>query len=569
MVAASVGRLMEEDQRFDDNEVLRALRKERWITPITKLLPDDFVLEDSIATSQITIEDALSHRTGLSGADNLYGSWMGAKPKAVVKALRYMGALSKPFRTAWQYNNMMYSVIGDVLETATGLDWGDAVRQMLWEPLGMSSTFWHPDEIPADRKRDLARGYFWDPSKSPEGSFIAEPYVEFACISPAGSVISSVTDYAKWIRALLTAAKLNESSNNTDVTAAQTKVITPTLFSDLTTPRIPSPLPPSLNKNSHLTPRLYSLGWHNVTSTAGVQHPILTHAGGLTGFGAQVHLLPNDAFGCVALGNTAMTSNVVGQSICNELMARKLGLLGGSKVEFIDSLNDFTALERTATHNVSASSSFGSHGGDTTEAASIRTHDELCGAYRHPAYGLFRVSPLAPSKLPIVYGILMPDQDRRELENHRSNGTSLEVWPNGQRAWPNHFVLHPRKVDETLGKNEHDILMYDLEGLTKHGQESTSTSTETLKDLDHGSRDFEKTEKQLKSSTSRTAFESGRLCRFGAAFKRSNSPSYRTSIGTSEQPWSLGLRLAKEYLAVEGTTKGDWETEMVWFEKET
>ena len=37
----------------------------KWTTPVSQLLKDDFVLSDSWYTEQVTIEDMLSHRSGL------------------------------------------------------------------------------------------------------------------------------------------------------------------------------------------------------------------------------------------------------------------------------------------------------------------------------------------------------------------------------------------------------------------------------------------------------------------------------------------------------------------------
>lgn len=37
----------------------------QWRTPVSTLMPDDFVLADSYATKNITIEDILCHRSGM------------------------------------------------------------------------------------------------------------------------------------------------------------------------------------------------------------------------------------------------------------------------------------------------------------------------------------------------------------------------------------------------------------------------------------------------------------------------------------------------------------------------
>jgi hypothetical protein len=38
-----------------------------WTTPVSEVLPDDFVLADPYSTKNITVEDILSHRSGMPG----------------------------------------------------------------------------------------------------------------------------------------------------------------------------------------------------------------------------------------------------------------------------------------------------------------------------------------------------------------------------------------------------------------------------------------------------------------------------------------------------------------------
>lgn len=69
-----------------------------WTTPIAALIPDDFVLmDDPWATAHITLEDALSHRTGLPRHDKSNAHWLDdggkrrvATPRDVTRSLRYL-----------------------------------------------------------------------------------------------------------------------------------------------------------------------------------------------------------------------------------------------------------------------------------------------------------------------------------------------------------------------------------------------------------------------------------------------------------------------------------------------
>lgn len=58
-VAASLSLLVDDD----------AFPDVKWSTPVSKLIPDDFALCDSRYTDTVTLEDILSHRSGLPEYD--------------------------------------------------------------------------------------------------------------------------------------------------------------------------------------------------------------------------------------------------------------------------------------------------------------------------------------------------------------------------------------------------------------------------------------------------------------------------------------------------------------------
>lgn len=114
----------------------------QWDTPISKLIPEDFVLSDAYATSHITIEDSLSHRSGLPRHDFAYGGDYKdekASVRGVVRALRYLPLTAEP-RTKFQYCNQMYVAASHVIETLTGRWLGDVLKEKIWVPLKMKST---------------------------------------------------------------------------------------------------------------------------------------------------------------------------------------------------------------------------------------------------------------------------------------------------------------------------------------------------------------------------------------------------------------------------------------------
>jgi CubicO group peptidase (beta-lactamase class C family) len=110
----------------------------QWKTPVSDLIREDFVLTDPWATTHITIEDILSHRTGLPRHDLSYGGSQDTL-KTLVQSLRHLPLTAEP-RTKFQYCNIMFMVASYLVETLEGKWLGDVLKERIWGPLGMSST---------------------------------------------------------------------------------------------------------------------------------------------------------------------------------------------------------------------------------------------------------------------------------------------------------------------------------------------------------------------------------------------------------------------------------------------
>lgn len=57
LTAASVALLVEDNENFPEVQ---------WTTPLHELLPEDFVMPTPELTKRVTVEDILSHRTGMA-----------------------------------------------------------------------------------------------------------------------------------------------------------------------------------------------------------------------------------------------------------------------------------------------------------------------------------------------------------------------------------------------------------------------------------------------------------------------------------------------------------------------
>jgi CubicO group peptidase (beta-lactamase class C family) len=275
----------------DDNEKFPAVQ---WNTPINQLIREDFVLEDEYCTNHITIEDALSHRTGMPRHDKSYGGdYDGHKGtvKDVVRSLRHL-PLTVPPRTKFQYCNTMYVAATHVIEEVTGSKLGDLLHKHIWRPLGMKTTF-----LNTAPKKDLAVPYYHS-----NGAYYRRPWPDLELISGAGSVISNVLDYNKWAQALM----------------KRTTPLSEKAHSAMWTPRMLQP-----EEQPYTGSTYYCLGW-----ISGVYqgHRFYDHAGGVDAYGTQVILFPDLNFSVVMFANTFTTSNLTHKVLAFHLIDEKLGI---------------------------------------------------------------------------------------------------------------------------------------------------------------------------------------------------------------------------------------------------
>ncbi|PIG83232.1 penicillin-binding protein [Aspergillus arachidicola] len=291
-----------------------------WTTPLTALIPSDFILPNTHATETVTLEDALSHRTGLPEHSYHFCPDNSFTPKDEVRRLRHL-PMTAAIREKYMYNSFMYTAVSHALETLTGVELGVFLKERIWGPLGMDATFWRLRDVQDGGLGEVvAGGYVWDDSSSStttgssstSSGFVEIDYPEYTELSGAGCMISNVEDYAKWIRCMM----------------YQNEPLSKNGHAALIEPRVASR---SGATNPFPGPHLYALGWR-VDYYRGQK--IVWHTGSIGGFGSVMMYLPDREWGLVIMGNSTMTSNQMQQVLYMELLDRLLGTPVGERVDW-------------------------------------------------------------------------------------------------------------------------------------------------------------------------------------------------------------------------------------------
>ena len=243
--------------------------------PVTRHIPE-FNLAVDTRGQPVTIRDLLCHRTGYTRMGLLWAGG-GMNRDEVLQAVARAEPM-KPFRKAFQYNNVMYMVAGQAAGRATGSTWEDLIAGQIFGPLGMKQS--STSITAAAEDEHLARGYRWNEDLETHQHL---PMRNLDLIGPAGSINSSAADMARWVTFLLNQGELEGQ-----------RLISPQTLQE------------TWNRQIDVVPGsvAYGLGWMLQEWNG---KPVVEHGGNIDGFAAQVGLLPAEQLGFVWLANISDT----------------------------------------------------------------------------------------------------------------------------------------------------------------------------------------------------------------------------------------------------------------------
>jgi CubicO group peptidase (beta-lactamase class C family) len=162
----------------------------------------------------------------------------------------------------WRYSNSNYHLLGMIIQKITGKPYDDFLRERIFKPLGMTQTtvFHEGGTYPG-----LAMGYRWHDglhrTDAPSG------------ITAGGSILSTISDMAKWDAALYTESLLKKSSLQ--------QMWTPVRLND------------GMNWR-------YGFGWGVYRIN---DHLIVSHSGNITGFSSAIQRAVDDRLTVIVLDN--------------------------------------------------------------------------------------------------------------------------------------------------------------------------------------------------------------------------------------------------------------------------
>ena len=252
----------------------------RWDMPLNQQLPT-FQLADAAGSAQLTVRDVLAHRMGLK-FHTFDRDLEGDTPYPLLAARLGSAPLLCAPRECFGYQNVAFSLIGDVVFAVTGDFYTRLVEKRLFAPLGMENATFGRDGLESSRR--WARPHV----RSGRGWTAVRPRENYYRVPPAAGINASVADMARWATAQL---------------GHRPDVLSPSLLADLHAPvvRTPDQLGGSPWRRPRLRNAHYASGWR-VFDYSG--ETAVYHAGAVQGYRAMIGLLPRRDVGIVVLWNS-------------------------------------------------------------------------------------------------------------------------------------------------------------------------------------------------------------------------------------------------------------------------
>ena len=321
-----------------------------------------FHLSDPLADQDVRLRDLVCHRTGLASNDLL---WYRA-PWSMEEMVRRAGRLplAQPFRTRFQYQSTMFTAAGLALASAADQPWQDFVQKRLFDPLGMTESYF--TSTAAAKVADRAVGHSLNRLGRPE----VLDYYPMPVPNPAGSIHSTARDLSKWLLFQLG-----------DGRAGGQRIVSAANLAETHSPQMVIRLE-GIDRDMQPDTVLmsYGMGWV-LQDYHGVG--LCSHAGAIDGFRVHFTLIPEKRIGIVLLANLQHTR--MNQALSNSLVDL---LLGMPKKDW----NAVCSRAVATAEHAAADKTREREARRRPDAAPSLPLTAYTGVYENPAYGEARVA---------------------------------------------------------------------------------------------------------------------------------------------------------------------------------
>jgi len=255
------------------------IRDLTWDAPVVAHLPW-FALSDPATTGMLTVADLFAHRSGLPDHAGDLLEDLGYNRRAVLERLRFLPLA--PFRTSYAYTNFGVTAAAEAVAAAASSTWEDLSEQVLYRPLGMTSTSSRFADYTSRPNRAVGH-------VKVDGAYQPRYTRDADAQSPAGGVSASLNDMTHWLTMMLAGGSYNG-----------TQIVEPSALLEALTPQMVSS-PPS---DPAMRSGFYGYGF-NISTTAAARVQF-SHSGAFDlGAATNFVIIPSADVAIVVLTNAA------------------------------------------------------------------------------------------------------------------------------------------------------------------------------------------------------------------------------------------------------------------------
>lgn len=236
--------------------------------PANDYLGEDKIVDDQGPTSAATVRMLASHTSGLPSFFLMYMRGAKPRPPTTDALLRDYGEVVAPPGTHYEYSNLGYQVLDDIVERSAHEDFGAYLEKHIFQPLGMKDSFFETDAKPRS-----SRAVRYDDNGHPMPFYVT-------ATPGSGGVYASAHDLARW-------AMFNLKDHRAD----QTPILSDHELDELHEPQV------LIGRDQY-----YALGWDVWKRADGSR--VVGNPGGQSGVRSEFVLVPGADVGCVVLSNS-------------------------------------------------------------------------------------------------------------------------------------------------------------------------------------------------------------------------------------------------------------------------
>lgn len=236
----------------------------------------------------ITVRHLLTHSAGFP-EDNPWGDRQLAATDQELRSMMAGGvALSNVPGIEFEYANLGFSLLGQIVQVASGQSFEQFTTERIFTPLGMTQTTWEYSKVPPEK---LALGYGWIDS-----TWVPIPLLHHGSYGAMGGLITTIEDWSKYVAFHISAwPPRNDPDTGPLKRSSVREMHQPWRFAALNpTYRYP---------NGRMCAMAISYGYGLNVLRDCEQRLVVGHGGGLPGFGSYWLINPERGIGILAFDN--------------------------------------------------------------------------------------------------------------------------------------------------------------------------------------------------------------------------------------------------------------------------